>query len=179
MQSIKGKLFAIVPVIGAALLGMVLSNLTMSDTATSVAQSPFDEVKMVSPPSVAERLDAVAEVSRGAGYQPEPEASTSCNCDDCLDEEDVRKIVRDEFNNQVLAEKQAPRSSIPNVVAPSTTYASPVVTYSVPRVTYSEPVVTTQQATTVRKGLFGRTIYRSTNSSGTCRIVNGQMICNQ
>ena len=48
----------------------------------------------------------------GAGFQlPEMSSQCDCKCDGkCLNESDVRKIVRDEFDKQVLAESQYPRA---------------------------------------------------------------------
>lgn len=170
----KGKIFGL---IGAALFGLVLSQLTIGDDSRVTGQVPTFHV--------VDQLNAEygpVPKEDGAGYKPEVETTGECVCEcdgKCLNEDDVRKIVRDEFNNQVLAEKQAPRSSIPNAVSystPSYSYSSPVVTYSTPTVTYSQPTSTT----TVRRGVFGRTIYRTTTAptSGVCRIVNGVRVCN-
>ena len=189
----KNKIFGMVPVIGAALLGMVLSQLTIGDQTSATGQGRvFDEVNSVSPVNTVEQFvpeyQPLVPAEEGAGYQPPVDSSGECVCPcdgKCLDEAAVRKIVRDEFNNQVMAEKVAPRSSIPNAVsyvAPAVNYASPTVTYSSPAVTYTQQPATSQPTTTVRRGLFGRRVvtYQSAPASnGTCRVVNGQMICNQ
>ena len=178
----KDKLFGLVPVIGAALLGLVLSNLTMGDTAPATAkpQSAFDTIGVgPSYPQVKEDVPP----ADGAGYKPEVETAGQCNCVDCLDEADVRRIVRDELKNNAPAAKVVAKTVSPTVTQsqPVVTYSAPVVTYSTPSVVYSSPAVTYSQptTTTVRRGVFGRTIYRTTTpASGTCRIVNGVRVCN-
>jgi hypothetical protein len=162
------KFAKVVPVVIAAVFGLVLSQLTMQDSPVSGQARPFDEVKTIVPEVTSIPDYQPVPKEEGAGYRPPVEQSTDCVCPcdgKCLTEADVRKIVREEFNNQVLAEKQAPRSSIPGTVV----YSAPVV-QSTPVITYSQP-----QSTVVRQGVFGRQVYRS---SGSCRVVNGQMICN-
>lgn len=52
-------------------------------------------------------------------------------------------------------------------------YAQPQATYSYPVQTYAQPAT----ATTYRTGLFGR-VYSTQSAQPTCRVVNGQVICN-
>jgi type II secretory pathway pseudopilin PulG len=196
MQRLKAKLTMVIPVMAAALLGLVLSNLTMTQTA-AVKASPFDDVERVQRTMTAEVTRAtematdpvpVAKLlemrSGGAGFQPQSESGECvCNCD-CLDEAAIRRIVSDEFNNQKLAEAIAPRSyGSPVVSTPTVTYSPSPATYSQP-VVYSQPVYSQpQMTTTVRRGLFGRRVVttqavpQSAPISGTCRIVNGVQVC--
>ena len=64
--------------------------------------------------------------------------------------------------------------TLSNAYYAPTVYSEPVV-YSTP--VYSSSVYNSPATTTVRRGLFGRRIY-SSSSYGTCRMVNGQMVCN-
>lgn len=206
MQRLKAKLAMVIPVMAAALLGLVLSNLTMTDP-TPVKASPFDEVERMQRSMVAEVTNAsdmaadpepvAKQLERragGAGFQPKAE-SGECVCDcDCLDEKDIRKIVSDEFNNQKLAEAVAPRaygaSAVPAI---ATTYSQPAITYSQAvsqpvyrQSAYNQSVYSQPKATTtVRRGILGRrtVTYQAAPaapvSSGVCRVVNGQVICSQ
>ena len=64
--------------------------------------------------------------------------------------------------------------TLSNAYYAPTVYSEPV--YSAP--IYSSSVYSAPATTTVRRGgLFGRRIY-SSSSYGTCRVVNGQVICN-
>lgn len=160
MQFVKSKLTMVLPVVAAAVLGLVLSNLTMSQTGNANAQvSPFSDVERVLVSQNSVPQEPVMEAAGGAGFQPSYMAD-ECDCD-CLAESDIRKIVQDEFDKQMRAERVAPRSSIPNAVAYSTsaTVSSPAVVSSPTVVRYSNGATTVVQ------------------SSGTCRYVNGQKVC--
>lgn len=145
------------------------------------------------------RLDELEKETQkfgGAGFlvPKDPATNHECVCDcDCLDEQAIRKIVSDEFDNQRLAEAVAPRNyRAPMVSTPSVSYSQPMATYSQP-VVYSQPMYNQQPiynaysqpqtTTTVRRGLFGRRIVttqsapQSASMSGTCRIVNGVKVC--
>lgn len=177
MRNLKAKLAMLAPVLMAAVFGLVLSNLTMSDTPRAEA-GVFDQVERVTVGPQSPKPDDIPTV-KGAGFQPQQMAN-DCPCP-CLDEAAIRGIVRDEFDKQMRAEQVAPRASIPgtvgySTVAPTTTRT---VTYSSQPVTYSQQ--TAQPTTTyVRSGLFGRRVVQvqSSSSGGSCRIVNGRMVCN-
>jgi hypothetical protein len=201
-KKVLSRFSMIMPVFAASMLGLVLSNLTMSDQPMAIA-NPFDDVRVVAPivesdigPSVVE-TDVEAEAYAlpeslaktpatepqmpfgEAGYVPQVSSDGECVCTcDCLDERAIRKIVSDEFNNQKLAEQVAPRG----YSTQSVTYTQPTVAYQSPSVTYQQTVQPTQATTQriVRRGPFGRVYYQTVpaSSSGTCRVVNGVTVCN-
>lgn len=120
---LKCRAAMMIPVIACALLGLVLANLTMSDSPRARAQV-FDQVERVeavaevindneiqatdNPALVAERLDAK---SQGAGFQPGNQTGEDCPCPcPCLTEDQVRDIVRSEIEKHCLDVPIAPRT---------------------------------------------------------------------
>jgi len=98
-----------VPVIMAAMLGLVLSNLTMTESPNARAQV-FDDVKRVESPEVASNLEMqiaddakpvaerLAAQSGGAGFQPKPQSNED---QPCLTEEQVSRH-RSRGNRQAM-----------------------------------------------------------------------------
>lgn len=66
------------------------------------------------------------------------------------------------------------------VSSPSYPVPQSQVTYSAPAVTYSYPTTVTypQTTTTTRGRIFGGTVTRTMTTPQTCRIINGQRVCN-
>jgi hypothetical protein len=130
-------------------LGKVASSLVRSTemansrVATLVAKVSEIEAKQ------AETMETVKQAT-GPGFKIPELTNSECDCD-CLTEDEIRKIVSDEFNNQKLAEAVSPRN-----YASTATYNAPTVTY------YQAPAVTYQQRTS-RFGQPVRTILRGTS----------------
>lgn len=166
MHGLKSKFAMVLPVLAAAVLGLVLSNLTMGETRDASAQqaSPFSDVERVM--VATQPQSGGVEAAGGAGFNPAYMAG-ECDCD-CLDEGDIRKIVQDEFDKQMRAERVAPRASIPGAAGYSSSAnvsSAPVVSVS------SSPVVSSP---TVVHHSHGTT---SVAVGSTCRTVNGRVVC--
>lgn len=121
------------------------------------------------------QVEAVEEKATGPGFQLPDSPESTCDCD-CLTEDEIRKLVSDEFDKQMLAEAVAPRGYGPTTLGSSsttrTTFASPS-----PTVQYSTPATTTTMRPVTKRGLFGRTrtewqpVQTTVQSSGTCQII--------
>jgi len=142
-----------------------------------IAASPVAEVAQ-------QPAAAKADTLKGPGFIQQTQSNT-CNCGDL-----VKRV--EALERQVATYGQSRPTAVngsAGVQSGGSAGTSPqrvmnqTVTYGSAPVVYrqvSQPVyqpVAQPQTTTVRTGLFGRRIYTQSSPS-TCRIVNGQVVCN-
>jgi hypothetical protein len=111
----------------------------------------------------------------GPGYRPK--VSSGCDCVGCLTEADVKRIVAAELVSRGYGSAPA---AVKSGGSTGQFTAPPQATVVRQRVV-TRPAVVPQQApprqATVRTGLFGRRVVNAPQAAGTCRVVNGQVVC--
>lgn len=114
-------------------------------------------------------IESVQVIPASTGPSFNPQVAAGCKCEGCLTDADVRKIVAEELGKRGYGQSR-PLASNGSSGSPAVgTVISERVVSSVP-VQQSQPQV-------IRRGIFGRQVIQSSPSNGTCRIVNGVMVC--
>lgn len=112
----------------------------------------------------------------GPGYRPA--ADKGCDCVGCLTEADVKRIVAAELVARGYGSAPATAKSggsAGQFTAPAK--AEVVRERVVVRAAAPVSKAAARTTQTIRTGLFGRRVIQAPQASGSCRVVNGQVVC--